>query len=120
MCGLGSIFVGAFGSLLQTKIKKFVAFASINQMGFIAVNGAMCTEQAITTTYLFLIIYVLLTVAIFTIILNIEDTSNKLRAVFLTDIYNVDNHNALIIFVWHFVFFALAGVPPTGGFFSKV
>ena len=41
----GSILLGALGGLLQTKIKRFVGYTSINQMGYLLIGVSVCQLQ---------------------------------------------------------------------------
>lgn len=38
ICAFGSLIVGSLGALVQKKIKRFVAYTSINQVGFLLIG----------------------------------------------------------------------------------
>lgn len=81
--GLGSLIVGAFGALTERVFKKFVAYSSINQIGFLLIGLSTGQITGLQTVLLFFLIYILTTVVLFTVFLNLENaiTGDNLRYV---------------------------------------
>jgi NADH-quinone oxidoreductase subunit N len=116
---LGSIIIGSFGALNQYRIKRFIAYTSVNQVGFLIIGLSFSNIQSIAASFLFLLVYVLMNLIFFGILLNIEHFSNNLKIIFLVDLYSIDYYNSKINIIWTICFFSMSGIPPTGGFFTK-
>jgi len=117
--GLGSIIIGCLGALDQYRIKRFLAYTSINQIGFLIVGLSLSNIQGLSASFLFLLIYLIMNLLFFGILLNIEHFTNNLKVIFLVDLYSIDYYNIKINVIWIITFFSMAGIPPTAGFFTK-
>lgn len=111
--------VGAFGALTERVFKKFVAYSSINQIGFLLIGLSTGHVNGLQTVLLFFLLYILTTVALFTIFLNLENviTGDNLR--YISELGFLSPQQWLPRVALSVVFFSLAGVPPFAGFFSK-
>ena len=64
-----SMIIGCFGALVQTSLKRFVAYTSINQAGFVIAGGVIGTQHGIQASIVYLLTYMLtLFVFFFTLI----------------------------------------------------
>lgn len=117
--GLGSLIVGAFGALTERVFKKFVAYSSINQIGFLLIGLSTGQITGLQTVLLFFLIYILTTVVLFTVFLNLENaiTGDNLR--YVSELGFLSPQEWLPRVALTIVFFSLAGLPPFAGFFSK-
>lgn len=125
---LGSLVVGCFGALVQKKIKRFVAYTSINQVGFLLMGLSCGTLYGFCASFLHLQIYYIMGIAFFTFVLSFsiyECSPNSIKKggremVYLSDLTGLGKYDISIspIFIT-IVLFSMAGVPPLGGFFSK-
>jgi NADH-quinone oxidoreductase subunit N len=116
---LSSIIIGAVGAIDQFKIKRFIGFTTINQMGFITLG--LCTQSmyGFVASYLYLCIYVLLNLIFFLFILNIKNKKGE-DLVYMSDLTPFFNTNRMAGFVFIILLFSLAGMPPTIGFYMKL
>jgi NADH:ubiquinone oxidoreductase subunit 2 (subunit N) len=64
VAGLFSIIIGTLGALNQTKIKRLLAYSSINHIGFIMVGYSFLTKQGFIIGNLYVILYMLGVIAI--------------------------------------------------------
>tara|TARA_B110001469_G_C9459616_1_gene231688 strand:- start:146 stop:502 length:357 start_codon:yes stop_codon:yes gene_type:complete len=103
----------------QYRIKRFLAYTSVNQIGFLIVGISLANIQGVSASFLFLLIYLIMNLLFFGILLNIEHFTNNLKIIFLVDLYSIDYYNSKINIIWTITFFSMAGIPPTAGFFSK-
>jgi len=111
-----SIVIGNLFALRQQNIKRFLAFSAIAQVGYILVAMLGFAEVAQSSIFFFLIIYLFSNLAAFGVIgIVSEHTGNE----------NIDDYkgfyqtNKFLSWVLAIGLFALAGVPPTAGFFGK-
>jgi len=119
IAGLGSIIVGCLGALIQRKIKRFLAYTSINQVGFLLVGLATFDLHGVSAAFLFLFIYLVMSILLFGLILNVKHFTEKVQLIYLNDLYTLARSDLTFGNIWVITLFSLAGVPPLAGFFSK-
>jgi NADH-quinone oxidoreductase subunit N len=90
---LGSIIIGCFGALIQRRIKRFLAYTSINQVGFLLLGLGMCDVYGLASTFLFLIIYLTMNIIFFCLILNVKHFIESTQITYLTDLYSLSLYN---------------------------
>jgi NADH-quinone oxidoreductase subunit N len=93
MVALGSIIVGCLGALIQRRIKRFLAYTSINQVGFLLLGLATCDFHGITSSFLFLFIYLIMNILFFSLVLNIKHFTLDLQIIYLNDLYSLAQYN---------------------------
>ncbi|MDR1415964.1 MAG: NADH-quinone oxidoreductase subunit N [Prevotellaceae bacterium] len=111
-----TIVLGNLFAIGQKDIKRFFAFSSISQAGFILLGVMGGTAQGMTATVYFVLVYLFSNLAAFGVISAVENESGR------TDItaYNgLFRSNPKLTFVMTLAVFSLAGIPPFAGFFSK-
>ena len=113
---LATMFVGNLFALRQQNIKRFLAFSSIAQAGFILLGIIPGNQLGLTTVVYFVMIYVFSNLAAFGVVQAISSHSGK---------ENIDDYNGLyrsnprLSLVMMLALFSLAGIPPVAGFFGK-
>jgi NADH-quinone oxidoreductase subunit N len=115
----GSLIVGALGAFTETRFKRFIAYSSINQIGFLLMGLTTANIAGYQSSILFLIIYILTNLALFSIFLNLSSNLTGKSLTFLTDLNRIDPSRWLSKFGLSIIFFSLAGLPPLAGFFGK-
>ena len=117
--GCGSIIIGCLGALLQKKIKRFLAYTSINQIGFLLLGLSTNNFSGISSSLMFLMVYILMNIIFFGVLLNIQHFTQKFQIIYLTDLYSINSQNFDLNFIWIITLFSMAGIPPLAGFFIK-
>lgn len=117
---IGSMLVGTFGALKQVRIKRFIAYASISQVGFIMLGLASSSLGGLIASISYLIIYVLMTIAFFILILNTEHIVTKKNIVYLSELYCFSIYSPKFARYLAIVLLSMAGIPPLGGFIGKL
>jgi NADH-quinone oxidoreductase subunit N len=111
-----TITLGNLFALRQKDIKRFFAFSSISQAGYIMLGVLAGTSQGMTAVVYYLLVYLFANMAVFGIIGAVENKTGR------TDfgVYDgLGKTNPILAFVMMLAVFSLAGIPPLGGFFSK-
>jgi len=114
---IATMVVGNLFALRQDNIKRFLAFSSIAQVGFILVGMSGNTEASYSAVTYFVLVYVFSNLAAFGVAAVISDESG---------IENISGYRGLIksnpFLAWMMALalFSLAGIPPTAGFFGKM
>ena len=112
-----SITIGNLFAIRQTELKRFMAFSSISQAGYIMLAVVADNAMGIAALSYYVLIYVVANLAVFAIIGAIEENNNG-----VTDIeaYNgLYTTNPKLSFIMTLALFSLGGIPPFAGMFSK-
>ena len=108
--------IGNLFAIRQQNIKRFLAFSSIAQAGFILLGIIGTTTLGMATVIYFMLIYIFSNLGAFGVASVISDYSGK---------ENIDDYNGLyhtnpkLSLVMMLSLFSLAGIPPIAGFFGK-
>ena len=119
-----SITIANLFAIRQSELKRFMAFSSISQAGYImlAVIGASQTGMASLMYYV--LVYVVANMAVFTVISAVENNGqcSTVNGQSLTSMRAYDGlyqTNPRLAFLMTLALFSLAGIPPFAGMFSK-
>ena len=112
-----TMVVGNLFALRQQNIKRFLAFSSIAQVGFILLGISSHSTEGTSSVVYFVLIYVFSNLAAFGVAGAISQTAGKER---IEDYKGLYQTNPLISWVLALSLFSLAGIPPTAGFFGKL
>ncbi len=112
-----TMIVGNLFALRQQNIKRFLAFSSIAQVGFILVGLSSNSIQGISSVVYFILIYVFSNLAAFAVAGVIAQQTGKEN---IDDYKGLYQANPFISWILALALFSLAGIPPTAGFFGKL
>ena len=116
---LASIVVGALGAIGQSNIKRFLAYSSINNVGFILVGLATGTAEGASAMLVYLAIYVPMTVGSFVAVLMLKDESGEpIEAI--AQMAGLSRTRPALAWCIAVLMFSLAGIPPLFGFWGKL
>ncbi len=114
---VASMFLGAVAAIGQWNIKRLMAYSSIGHVGYALVGLAAGTEQGVQALLVYLVIYVVMNVGMFSFILSMERDGQPVVAINdLSGLARTRPTQALALAV---LLFSLAGIPPLVGFFAK-
>jgi NADH-quinone oxidoreductase subunit N len=119
LSGLGSLFIGAFGSITSNSLKRIFTYSSISQMGFCLISLSAGTPQGIENAFMFFFIYIISSVAVFIILLNTKTFIMGNDLTKITDLTLFGIHNKNKARLMSLILLSMAGVPPMAGFLSK-
>nr|WKF48286.1 NADH dehydrogenase subunit 2 [Synchytrium endobioticum] len=125
--GLLSILIGSLGLSNQWRIKRFLAYSAITNIGFLLL--ALGTNQLDNFVHYF-VVYALTSIGIFLILLSIENgpapgSSPSASEVapgpeMINQLAGLTHQNAYLGLSFTFLLFSLMGIPPMAGFFAKL
>lgn len=113
---IASITIANIFAIRQQNLKRFLAFSSISQAGYIALAIVSGTALGMTTLVYYIFVYVFSNLAAFGVIISIENNSGKLN---IDDYKGLYSTNPKLSFIMMLAMFSLGGIPPFAGFFSK-
>ena len=112
-----SITVANLFAIRQNELKRFMAFSSISQAGYIMLAVVGNGQMGVAALTYYVLVYIVANMAVFTVI-NVVEQNNNGR----TDMaaYNgFYQTNPKLSFLMTLALFSLAGIPPFAGMFSK-
>jgi len=112
-----TITVGNLFAIRQDNIKRFLAFSSITQIGYILLGLSQGGSMGSTAAIYFLIVYIFSNLAAFGIVGMISVQTGKENISEMDGFYK---NNPVLGWVMALAVFSLAGIPPTAGFFGKM
>ena len=114
---MATMLLGNLFAIRQQDLKRFLAFSSIAQVGFILVGMSSQPGTGTAAVVYFILIYMFSNLAAFGIVALIEGQTGKSR---IDDYKGMYQTNPLLSWVMALALFSLAGIPPTAGFFGKL
>lgn len=123
---IASLLIGNLAALMQTNVKRMLAFSTISQMGFVllgliagVVNGSyLGGANAYSSAMFYVITYVLTTLASFGVIILLS--RNGFESDELADLAGLNQRSPLYAGIMAACMFSLAGIPPMVGFYAKL
>jgi len=114
---IATMIIGNLFALRQQNIKRFLAFSSIAQVGFILVGISAGSKEGLTSVVYFILIYIFSNLAAFGVASAIESQTGKEN---INDYKGLYQTNPFLSWLLALALFSLAGIPPTAGFFGKL
>ncbi|MEQ1797278.1 MAG: NADH-quinone oxidoreductase subunit N, partial [Lacibacter sp.] len=111
-----SMVIGNLFAIRQQNIKRFLAFSSISQVGFILIGVTGGDNTGFSSVVYFVLIYIFSNLAAFGVLSLVSSEKGKER---IDDFKGFYKTNPLLTWVLAIALFSLAGIPPTAGFFGK-
>jgi NADH-quinone oxidoreductase subunit N len=114
---IASMFVGSFAAVVQTNIKRLMAYSSIGHVGFVLVGIAAGSTLGIQGVLIYLAIYLFMNVGAFAVILSMRQKGRMVEGI--DDLAGLSKTHPMMAFVMAVLMFSMAGVPPLAGFWGK-
>lgn len=111
-----TITLGNLFAIRQRNMKRFLAFSSISQAGYIMLGVVAANELGLASLMFYVLVYIVSNLAAFGVVSAIENYSGKVSIDDYNGLYKTNPHLA---FTMMLAMFSLAGIPPFAGFFSK-
>lgn len=116
---IASMAVGNILAIIQTSIKRLLAYSAIAQMGYMSLGLLSATPEGYSAATFYVIIYALSTLAAFSLLTMLSKKSG-IEIDSLDDLKGLNSRNPWMAFMMLLIMFSLAGIPPLVGFFAKV
>jgi NADH-quinone oxidoreductase subunit N len=113
-----SMVWGSVAALVQTNLKRLMAYSSISNMGFVLMGLACGTPEGLSSTLLYLALYLPSTIGIFALILAMRRDGVATETV--ADLAGLAQKRPWMAGVFTMLLFSIAGIPPFAGFIGKL
>ncbi|HLS89406.1 MAG TPA: NADH-quinone oxidoreductase subunit N [Sphingobacteriaceae bacterium] len=111
-----SMTVGNITAILQTNMRRMLAYSAVAQAGYIMVGLAVASPAAVSAMIYYLIAYAFMTVGAFAVVILVgrHHPSEEIR-----DFQGLSQRSPLAALALTIFLLSLIGIPPTAGFFGK-
>ncbi|HTV44542.1 MAG TPA: NADH-quinone oxidoreductase subunit NuoN [Stellaceae bacterium] len=115
---IASMILGSVAAIAQPNIKRLMAYSSIGHVGYLLIGVAAGTAEGIRGTLVYLAIYLFMNVGAWGVILCMRREGRMLEQI--ADLAGLSRTRPALALALGIFLFALAGIPPTAGFFAKL
>ena len=114
---IASMIIGAFGAIMQTDIKRMMAYSSIAHMGYALAGLAAGSHAGVLGVIIYMTGYIFMGAGTFAIILMMRREGKS--ATKIEDLRGLSKTHPLFAVGLLVMMFSMAGIPPLAGFFGK-
>jgi NADH-quinone oxidoreductase subunit N len=115
---LASMILGSVAAIVQTNIKRLMAYSSIGHVGYALVGLAAGTQEGVQGLLIYLAIYLAMNVGAFACILLMRREDGTATEN-ISDLAGLAQTRPMLAAALAIFMFSLAGIPPLAGFFGK-
>lgn len=115
---VASIAIGNVVALVQTNLKRLLAYSSIAHVGYILLGFAAMTKSGESAALFYAITYAISTCVAFGILVLLSRAGNEADKI--DDLSGLSARNPWLAFVMLMAMFSMAGIPPFVGFIAKL
>lgn len=112
-----TMFVGNLAALVQSNVKRMLAYSSIAHAGYILIAFAAGSEFGIAAVLFYLVAYALMKLGAFTVVAHVAGPGEERQRI--ENYAGLGSREPLVAACFSVFLFSLIGVPLTGGFFGK-
>ncbi len=112
-----SIALGNIAAIVQTNIKRLLAYSTIAHVGFLFLALLVAPQVGYAAAMYYVIVYALVAACAFGVILLLSHQGFESDK--LSDLKGLASRSPFLAFIMLLVAFSLTGVPPTVGFYAK-
>ena len=114
---IASMFLGAIAAIKQTSLKRLLAYSSIGHVGYILIGLAAANIEGIKGVVIYMSIYVVMNIAVFSIILSLKFNNNFIDKI--NELSGISKFKPVVALCIAIIMLSMAGIPPFAGFFGK-
>ena len=115
---VASMILGAVAAIAQENVKRLMAYSSIGHVGYALIGLAAATPNGIRGILVYMAIYLFMNLGTWAVILCMRQKGQMLESI--SDLSGLGRTQPGLALALGIFMFALAGIPPTAGFFAKL
>lgn len=112
-----SISLGNIVAIIQTNIRRMLAYSSIAHIGYMSLGLISGTKIGFSGSMFYIIVYAIMSLGAFGVLMLINRNNINMQSV--EDLRGLHSRNPWLAFLMLLVMFSMAGIPPSAGFFAK-
>jgi NADH-quinone oxidoreductase subunit N len=115
---IASMALGGVAAVVQTNIKRLLAYSSIGHMGYALVGLAAASAAGVQAVVIYMTIYAVMSAGAFCIVLMMKKDGKMVEKI--SDLSGLGKEQPLLALAMSILMFSMAGIPPLAGFFGKL
>lgn len=112
-----SIALGNLVAIVQTNIKRMLAYSTISHVGFLLLGILAGSPEGYAAAMFYAIVYVLMAVGAFGLVIMLGRTGFEVENI--SDFKGLNDRNPWLAFLMMVIMMSMAGVPFMAGFYAK-
>ena len=113
-----SMIIGGLAGILQSSIKRLLAYSSIGHIGYALMGLAVGTVAGVQSTLVYIAIYVVMSFGVFACVIAMRRKGKAVEQI--NDLAGLASEHPAYAFVFAVLLWSMAGIPPLFGFFAKL
>lgn len=113
-----SMIIGGLAGILQSNIKRLLAYSSIGHMGYALMGLAVGTVAGVQSTLVYIAIYVVMSFGAFACVVAMRRKGKAVEEI--SDLAGLAKEHPAFAFAFAVLLWSMAGIPPLFGFFAKL
>ncbi len=114
---VASLLVGNLAAVMQTNIKRMLAYSTVSHMGFVLL-AFMGGLKGFNAAFYYALVYALMGMAGFGVLMLLSREGRDCEEI--ADLAGLNQHHSWYAFLMLLVMFSMAGIPPLAGFYAKL
>jgi NADH-quinone oxidoreductase subunit N len=115
---IASMVTGALGALMQTNIKRLLAYSSIGHVGYALMGLAAGSADGVASILIYFALYIFMSAGAFACVLMMNTGGVAMENI--SDLAGLSRTRPRMAFALAVFMFSMAGIPPLAGFFGKL
>ena len=115
---VATMVVGALAAIMQTNIKRLLAYSSIGHAGFMLMGIASGNSAGVQAVLIYLVLYIFMSIGAFGCLLLMRRDGHYVENI--KDLAGIGRTKPLMAMTISLFMFSMAGIPPLAGFFGKM
>jgi NADH-quinone oxidoreductase subunit N len=112
-----TLVVGNVMAVIQDNVKRMLAYSSISHAGYVLIGFATATPEAYAAVLFYLVVYVFMTLGAFSVMVALAHRGKDCDR--FEEFAGLASSRPGLAALMTLFMVALAGIPPTGGFYAK-
>lgn len=115
---VASMVLGNFVAIMQTRIRRLLAYSSVAHMGYMLLGFASGLKAGEAAACFYQVVYVLSALGVFTLVLWLGRGQRAFEAI--DDLRGLNDKQPILALIFLLLCFSMAGIPPLVGFWAKL
>lgn len=116
LLAVASLLVGNLAAIMQTNIKRMLAYSTVSHMGFILL-AFMGGQAGFSAALYYALTYALMGALVFGVLMLLSNEGHE--CAHIADLAGLNQKNAWYALLMLLAMFSMAGIPPLMGFYAK-
>ena len=123
-----SIFLGALFAINQKRLKRFILFSSLAQVGFLLIPFFLIDSDCVASLFFFILVYIITSILIWGNLISFYESFKNFKSFlpqlvsvfYISNLAGLSKINKLKSVSFLIIFFSVSGIPPLTGFLAKI